>query len=211
MDTGKPSKDSRRGRPTPKILSPFASATPTRLSSMPLSRLPLWLRGSGHSPSSPLTTRGGLVGKFMAYYPTAHMFTDEEITIAVTIARQFAFGLERMRAEDEQNRFVIEGTSVWVSANTSLNFTLCLHEVATNAVKYGALSNRSGHVRVSWELCVEPDQRRLCLTWQEKGGPPVKLPDRKGFGSLLIELTREGQTSVDFRPDGVSCLLELPL
>ena len=251
--------------------------------------------GIGALAFIPLTTRGGLIGKFMAYYPTAHVFTDEEITIAVTIARQLAFGLERMRAEDErqaaeeakdlllseskhrikntlataqaiarqtlrdanpdeveallarlhargeahdlltiekwhqaplrgvidralkpfesqqQNRFVIEGTSVWIPANTSLNLTLCLHELATNSVKYGALSNRSGHVRVSWELSVEQDQRRLCLTWQEKGGPPVKLPDRKGFGSLLVELTGQGKTCVDFRPDGVRCLLELPL
>jgi len=58
--------------------------------------------GIGALAFIPLTTRGGLIGKFMAYYPTAHVFTDEEITIAVTIARQLAFGLERMRAEDER-------------------------------------------------------------------------------------------------------------
>ena len=60
-------------------------------------------------------------------------------------------------------------------------------------------------------ITIEQDQRRLRLTWQERGGPLVKVPDRKGFGSLLIELTGQGNTSVDFRPDGVSCLLELPL
>ena len=58
--------------------------------------------GIGALAFIPLTTRGGLIGKFMAYYPTAHVFTDEEITIAVTIARQLAFGLERMHAEDER-------------------------------------------------------------------------------------------------------------
>jgi two-component sensor histidine kinase len=60
-----------------------------------------------------------------------------------------------------------DGPSIWVQANRPLNLTLCLHEVATNAVKYGALSNGIGQVRVSWDMAGEADQRRMHLTWQE--------------------------------------------
>jgi two-component sensor histidine kinase len=99
---------------------------------------------------------------------------------------------------------------VWVPASTSLSLTLCLHELATNAVKYGALSNGTGRVRLSWNLAGEA-KRRLRLMWIEVGGPPVKVPERKGFGSLLIKSTGEAETSVDFHPDGLRCRLDLSL
>jgi two-component sensor histidine kinase len=64
-------------------------------------------------------------------------------------------------------------------------------------------------VRVSWELAGGVDERRLRLTWQEHGGPPVKVPRHNGFGSLLIQSAGEGATCLEFRPDGIRCLLEL--
>ena len=91
---------------------------------------------------------------------------------------------------------------------------MCLHEMATNAAKYGALSNGTGRVRVTWKLIsnggAEPKVR---LSWRESGGPPVTVPEHKGFGSLLIEqsFSCEGESRVDFRPDGVRCSLELSL
>jgi two-component sensor histidine kinase len=111
----------------------------------------------------------------------------------------------------QHDRVVAEGPAVWVPANTSLSLTLCLHELATNAVKYGSLPNGTGHVRVSWEAVSKLERRRLRLTWQETGGPRVKAPDRKGCGSLLVQSTGEGETCVDFHPDGVRCLLDLSL
>ena len=78
----------------------------------------------------------------------------------------------------------------WVQANTLLNLTLHLHELATNAVKYGAVSNGTGQVQVSWDTAGVAHQRRLHLTWQEAGGPPVKEPRHRGFGSLLIQSWR---------------------
>jgi len=87
----------------------------------------------------------------------------------------------------------------------SLTLTLCLHELATNAVKYGALSNGTGQVHVAWEPVGNAERRNVRLTWREAGGPPVTVPKRKGFGSLLIESS--GDSRVDFRPDGVRCSL----
>jgi two-component sensor histidine kinase len=64
---------------------------------------------------------------------------------------------------------------------------------------------------VSWDVAEQTERRRLRLTWQEAGGPPVKRPERKGFGSLLIQSTGEADTGIDFHPDGVRCLLDLSL
>jgi PAS domain S-box-containing protein len=113
----------------------------------------------------------------------------------------------------QQERFAAEGPDVWVPANRSLMLTLTLHELATNAGKYGALSNGTGQVRVSWELVNNGEARRVRLCWRETGGPPVTVPERKGFGSLLIEqsFAGEGQTHFEFEPEGLRCSLEVPL
>jgi two-component sensor histidine kinase len=104
-----------------------------------------------------------------------------------------------------------EGPAVWLPAQASLTLTLCLHELATNAVKYGALSNGSGQVRLAWEPVDEFDRPKIRFTWQEIGGPPVAAPERKGFGSRLIASSGEGESAVEYRADGVRCLLQLAL
>jgi two-component sensor histidine kinase len=85
---------------------------------------------------------------------------------------------------------------------------MALHELATNAAKYGALSSPSGRVEVTWETKAQ----RLWLNWREAGGPPVKAPTRRGFGSRLLEqgLLRElgGRTRIDYPADGVRCEIE---
>lgn len=92
----------------------------------------------------------------------------------------------------------------------ALNFALVLHELTTNAAKYGALSVPEGHVTVRWR--VEDDA--VHLAWEESGGPRVTPPDRRGFGSVLIEtaLAGDGATTVDlaFPPEGVRCAVTLP-
>lgn len=93
----------------------------------------------------------------------------------------------------------------------ALNFALVLHELATNAAKYGALSLPEGKVAVRWTV---EESGPLNLVWQESGGPRVQAPDRRGFGSVLIEsaLGGDGATSVDltFPPEGVRCAIALP-
>ena len=102
---------------------------------------------------------------------------------------------------------------VWLDAGKSMLIAMTLHELATNAIKYGALSNESGRVQVAWEW-LAGEQPRVKFVWQESGGPPVTAPQRKGFGSVLIEraLDREvGSARYEFDPKGVSCTLEINL
>jgi len=105
------------------------------------------------------------------------------------------------------DRFIIEGSDVYLPAQASLLLTMCLHELATNAAKYGALSNGSGNVHVAWTVAGEG----TLLTWLEVGGPPVTAPQRKGFGSLLIEESFRGEleSCFDYRPTGLICVLAL--
>jgi two-component sensor histidine kinase len=112
-------------------------------------------------------------------------------------------------------RIHIKGPSVLLSARTSLSFSMAAHELATNAAKYGSLSNARGSVDIAWS--VEPGARgeRLKLQWRESGGPPVMPPTSKGFGTVLIErgLAAElnGTVSLLFAPPGVICTIEAPL
>jgi two-component sensor histidine kinase len=89
------------------------------------------------------------------------------------------------------------------------------NELATNAVKYGAISNQIGSVLIEWQIVSSTENSRLTLHWQEKNGPRVLRPSRKGFGSRMIEqgLAREleGSVEVDYRPAGVVCTIIIPV
>jgi two-component sensor histidine kinase len=88
---------------------------------------------------------------------------------------------------------------------------MAVHELCTNAVKYGALSNDAGRVEVVWRI----EDGRLRLTWRERGGPPVFPPTRRGFGSRLLEagLAAElgGSVELAFEPEGLVCRIDAPL
>jgi len=90
---------------------------------------------------------------------------------------------------------------------------MAFHELASNAAKYGAFSNATGTVHVSWTI--SPDDQGLKLCWEERGGPQVAQPERRGFGLRLIEfgLAREisGQVQLDFRPEGLICSWDMKL
>ncbi|MET3665225.1 PAS domain-containing protein [Caulobacter sp. 1776] len=106
-------------------------------------------------------------------------------------------------------RFDLSGPAIRLSPKTALSLSMALHELATNAVKYGALSTPDGRIRLAWDLCPDPGAERLDLVWTETGGPPVKPPTVRGFGSRLIErgLAAElsGSATIDFQPEGVVC------
>jgi len=112
----------------------------------------------------------------------------------------------------EKDRCVIEGDDVTLSAKTALALTLAMHEMATNALKYGAWSNSSGKVSVSWFTYLKDGAKRLRIEWREEGGPRVQPPDQRGFGSALIErgLAREvgGEAKMEFLPDGFVCRID---
>ncbi|MGB7079510.1 MAG: HWE histidine kinase domain-containing protein [Xanthobacteraceae bacterium] len=107
-------------------------------------------------------------------------------------------------------QIVHNGPALDVSPNQALAFSLALHELATNATKYGALSRPEGRV----ELCWKAKDDRLNLSWRESGGPPVAPPSRRGFGSRLIEnLSRDldGQAGLEFAAEGVRCWIAAAL
>jgi two-component sensor histidine kinase len=92
--------------------------------------------------------------------------------------------------------------------------SMMLHELATNAAKYGALSNEGGEVSVDWRP-VGDGADRVQLTWRETGGPAVTAPERKGFGTTLIQRGLTGQlggsANIEFAPTGLRCTLECPV
>ena len=117
-------------------------------------------------------------------------------------------------AKSRAERFTIEGDNIRLSPKSTLTLGIAFHELATNAVKYGALSNNVGKISVKWTMEAKPDGRWLCLHWREHGGPPVLKPDRKGFGSRVIEqgLAHElaGKIKLDYHPEGVVCTIDVP-
>ena len=108
-------------------------------------------------------------------------------------------------------QIVRDGPSLDLLPNQALALSLVLHELATNAAKYGALSRPEGRVELRWKA--EPGQ--LDLSWRESGGPRVAAPSRRGFGSRLIENASfrelDGRTRLEFAPDGVRCWITASL
>jgi PAS domain S-box-containing protein len=106
-------------------------------------------------------------------------------------------------------RIRIEGPTIRLCPKAAVAIAMGIHELATNALKYGSLSNEAGKVDLLWRVS-QPDLFRL--EWKETGGPPVRPPERRGFGSRLIERTLahdlDGRISLRFEPQGVTCTIE---
>lgn len=113
------------------------------------------------------------------------------------------------------SRFTLEGPDLAVMPKTAISLALAIHELATNAVKYGALSSPEGVVAIRWARVREGGRARLSMVWEESGGPEVIVPKRRGFGTRMIErgLAAElaGSVTIDFRPEGVVCTVDAPL
>lgn len=113
-------------------------------------------------------------------------------------------------------RFSVEGDDVTLQPKTALTLAMMFHELATNATAHGALSDGAeGRIDIAWKVEASPQGGLMRLQWEESGGPPVTPPDRKGFGSRLIEggLSQEldGEVSLDYRTAGVICQVTMPL
>lgn len=109
----------------------------------------------------------------------------------------------------------ISGPAARLDARSATAVVMTLHELATNAIKYGALSCPDGRIDLTWVLTGLSNAVRLVLTWQESGGPPVQSSIRSGFGRQLIcgRIPYElgGDIRLEFRPEGVHCQMEVPL
>ena len=112
-------------------------------------------------------------------------------------------------------RLFIGGEQVWLTPNTAVALGMAFHELATNAVKYGALSNEDGRVHVTWTLGPGAGARQLRIVWRELGGPPVREPERRGFGSRMIvgglAHQLDGVVDLDFAAAGVVCTIVFTL
>ena len=113
--------------------------------------------------------------------------------------------------QHESDRIRLEGPSVNLGANGATSLSLVLHELATNAAKYGALSVPDGVLTVSWEVVGDT----LTMEWTEAGGPPVTTPTHRGFGSTLVDMSvrsqLRGSFDVEWRPNGMFARLALSL
>jgi len=108
----------------------------------------------------------------------------------------------------------LKGPDLFLRPEAAQNIGIALHELSTNAAKYGALSVPDGSVSISWDLVSEKGSLRLKMSWEEKGGPSVNAPNRKGFGHVVMDrITGQalgGVSHADFKSDGVIWSLDVP-
>jgi two-component sensor histidine kinase len=147
--------------------------------------------------------QAALDGRVSALAAAQHLLTSEGAAVN---------GLQNLLAHIVapfgRERFLLDGPLVPVPDELGTSFALLLHELSTNAMKYGALSAPDGQVIIRWER----DGEDLRLTWREQGGPSVTAPARTGFGTRLLKslfASSQGQAALEFYPDGVQCQVRL--
>jgi two-component system CheB/CheR fusion protein len=106
---------------------------------------------------------------------------------------------------ENESRAISEGSDVAVGGDAATSLAMVLHELATNAAKYGAFSTPGGRVHISWRIT----EKRLRLIWAEQGGPAIEgAPEREGFGSLLARRSiagqLDGQMTYEWKPEGLT-------
>jgi two-component system, chemotaxis family, CheB/CheR fusion protein len=113
------------------------------------------------------------------------------------------------------DRVTIDGPTMMLSSQAAQNFALAVHELATNAAKYGALSNQTGWVHISWSVLQANGESQFSFRWQEQNGPPVEPPTIKGFGAVVLEQVMAEYFAVppkiEFAPSGVCYELKGPV
>jgi two-component system CheB/CheR fusion protein len=118
----------------------------------------------------------------------------------------------QVHTSDASGRIQVDGEPLTLPPDLATPFGLILHELATNATKYGSLSSETGTVLVRWSVRPDGTESILNFLWHEAGGPPVEIPSRRGFGSSLIERGLTGAAvHRDFLPTGFVCTIDVPL
>lgn len=156
-----------------------------------------------------LSTAGEILGNRIRVLSGAHDILVRGRASGATVAEIVATALA-LHEDGGQTRFEVEGPDLTIDANPALSLSLILHELSTNATKYGALSSNEGRVHVAWGIdraLVGPS--RFVLRWTERGGPSVTPPEKAGTGSRLIEAGLSGAVDcavrLDYHPDGLRC------
>ena len=143
-------------------------------------------------------------GRLLALAGTYRQLTKTNWS-GVTLSEIVHLTLEPFAARTE-----IEGPDLLLSAKNAQGFSLALHELATNALKHGALSCAGGNVSIVWSIASNGGGSVLKFRWQERGGPPVLGPGHRGFGTLLLESTFK-MVNLDYARDGLTCEIDVPL
>jgi two-component sensor histidine kinase len=109
-------------------------------------------------------------------------------------------------------RFHFNGPNLRITSGAVIALAMTLNELCTNTTKFGALSTAAGRIEISWKIVDE--KQRLCLTWTERGGPPVQRPARRSFGTRMMESLGQqlnGQVQLTYEPSGFVYVLDVPL
>ncbi|HEV2605177.1 MAG TPA: HWE histidine kinase domain-containing protein [Microvirga sp.] len=161
----------------------------------------------------PKGARSALEGRLLALSKTHDVLTRENWEGAEL--HEVVAEVTRPYGEDGKDRFDIDGPILRLRPNTAVPLSMALHELCTNAVKYGALSTAAGRVAITWDVSETAKGRLLRLRWQESGGPDVVVPKHKGFGMRLLEqgIAREldGSVEMHYARSGVTCVIEAPV
>ncbi|WP_300973606.1 PAS domain S-box protein [Sphingomonas sp. LHG3406-1] len=161
-------------------------------------------KGAG-TASEQLARFEGRLGALSA----AHGILTRERWEAVPLRRLICDTFTAVRSDDD--RLTLDGGDIMLPPKVAVSLAMAIHELATNALKYGSLGVEGGRVTIRWSA----DDGRLRLRWKESGGPPVSRPARRGFGSRMIErgLAAElgGKVAIHFDPDGVACEVDAPM
>ncbi|WP_246215873.1 PAS domain-containing sensor histidine kinase [Microvirga makkahensis] len=144
----------------------------------------------------------------------AHDVLTRESWEAASLHQIVLEAMEPFRAQGE-SRIRVAGPEVRLPPSMALAVAMALQELATNAVKYGSLSNETGKVELRWSLDKTNSLAHLHLRWEESGGPPVRPPSRRGFGTRLIERSLagdlQGEAKIEFALTGVVCTITAPV
>jgi two-component sensor histidine kinase len=141
---------------------------------------------------------------------SAHSILARENWDGASLLTVIRLSLDPYRSPSEE-RFSVDGVDLRFDAKSVLAVSMAVHELCTNAAKYGALSQPGGRVRIGWSVAGD----RFRFSWEEMGGPRVAPPTRRGFGSTMIERVLKAQLEADVRSDfrvsGLVCTIDAPL
>ena len=154
-----------------------------------------------------------LIGRIASLAKTHRLLTDE---VGVVSFGEILHSELDAFDDGSEGRIALTGPDVTLTPQLAVSLGMAVHELTTNAAKYGALSVFGGKVDITWTVTIEATRRHLDFDWVESGGPAVSQPGKLGFGSRLMEFVLPGQiqakVGVEYRPEGVRmhCVVPLP-
>ncbi len=162
---------------------------------------------------SPEAFRQAFEGRLIALSQAHDQLTRRHWTSADL--RDIVMGATSPHLARSQDQIAIEGEPITVTPRVALTLALGLHELTTNASKYGALSVPAGRIEVRWRIERQPQLSLLWIEWRERDGPPVEVPARQGFGTRFIEGSvaseLQGKATLDYDRAGLVCTMKIPL